>query len=101
MHILDNVIQLSIERNEENYHRNNKESMNRTKKDTKSMKKDYFSKSEHSSLQSTDQNNSYDNEDIYINEDNMSSLEKYPSIFEEQLKRVEKVEIQRKTQVVF
>ena len=36
MQILDNVIQSLIESNEEYQHRNDKESMNRTKEDTKS-----------------------------------------------------------------
>ena len=37
MHILDNVIQSFIESNEEYQYRNNKESMNRIKEDTKSI----------------------------------------------------------------
>ena len=37
MHTLDNVIQSFIESNEENQHRNNEESMNKTKEDTKSI----------------------------------------------------------------
>ena len=44
MHTLDNVIQPFIESNEENQHGNNKESIDRTKEDTKRIEKDYFSK---------------------------------------------------------
>ena len=50
MHILDNVIQLFAESNEQNKHGNDKESINRTKEDTKSIEKDYLSKSQDSSL---------------------------------------------------
>ena len=57
--------------------------MNRIKEDTKSIEKDYFSKSQDSSPWSTDCDNSYNNKDSYINEDNMLSLEECPSDFEE------------------
>ena len=53
----------------------------------KIIEKDYFSKLQGSSLQSTDYNNSYNYKDSYIDEDNISSLEKCPSDFEEWLKK--------------
>ena len=50
MRVLDNVIQSFIESISENQYGNDKESMNRTKEDTKSMEKDYFLKLQYSSL---------------------------------------------------
>ena len=71
--------------------------MNRKKEDIKrtleciiKIDKDYSSKLQDSSLSSIDCENSYDNKDSYIDEDNMSSLEKYPSDFEEWIKKSRK-----------